>query len=103
MKRRPQKTKVLFRFVKYPDGVREVLALFPREAGDMNPATCSCYAQCGQHSTADLAGMIAQSRPATAAESRPLLRELRRIGYKLDVRKRATYADYVERCRQLSR
>ncbi len=92
------KTKVIFR--KFHG---EVLALFPAIAGTVgNPWTCSSYAHMGQHSAATV-DLVHCSRLATPAEYKPLARELRCIGYKLDIRKRITRADCAERCNQLKR
>jgi len=92
------KTKVLFRMFK-----GEVLALFPRIAGTVGKAWhCSSYAHIGQHGAADVS-IILDSRPATRKEYRPLAAELRRIGYRLDIRKRTTMSDLRERKTQLKR
>lgn len=90
------KTKVIFRMWR-----GGVIALFPREPGDSNPATCLSYEHIGQHGGADCVGIIRDSRPATHDEWRELYAELRRIGYKLDVRKRTGRADLEARRRAL--
>ena len=92
-------TKVLFRVHQ-----GEVLALFPTMAGAVGqPSTCVCYAHVGQHSAADLHGVIYRSRPALPAEYEGLALELRRRGYVLDIRQRSTRADQSERLKQLLR
>lgn len=81
----------------------EVLALFPRIAGTVHePGTCSSYAHIGQHGSADCSGVIYDSRPAKPSEYRELAKELRRIGYRLDIRQRTSRADSEERERQLA-
>lgn len=59
----------------------DVIALFPTVLGTSDPYTCTCYQHVGQHGAADPWGCVRDSRPATAAESRGLLRELRSLGY----------------------
>lgn len=90
------KTKVIFRVHQ-----GEVLAMFPAIASTVgNPYRCLSYAHMGQHGACDL-GVIRESRPAQPKEYRELVAELRRIGYKLDIRQRTTFADLAERGRQL--
>lgn len=60
--------------------------------------TCESYMHTGQHGAASVRLGL---RLATRKEYAPLAAELRRLGYKLDIRKRATQADYRERVRQL--
>jgi hypothetical protein len=93
---REPKTKTIFRMFR-----GEVFAMFPEIAGDMNAGTCQGYAHTGQHSTVQ--ALPALGRLATPAEFRPLARELRRIGYRLDIRKRATRKDYEARLAQVTR
>lgn len=79
-----QKTKVIFRtFIADNDAV----AYFPEIPGTLNLANCLCYASCGQHSAA-YAGAIENTRPSTKKEIKILSRELNRIGYVLEPRKR---------------
>lgn len=93
-------TKVIFRI--FPEG--DVIALFPAQAGTCHePGTCSSYMHTGQHGAADLLGVTHSLRLATPAEFRPLASELRRIGYKLNIAKRASQADYQTRKEQLAR
>lgn len=95
------KTKTLFR-VWLTDS-REVFALFPRDPGTRDPYTCTSYAHVGQHSSADPQLCIRASRPAKPSEYRALARELRRIGYKLDIRQRTSRHDLEARKRELAR
>jgi hypothetical protein len=75
------KTKVIFRKWK---GTGDVIALFPEVPGTVNPAHCLSYERHGQHGAAHLAGVIANTRPASPEESADLARELERIGYELE-------------------
>ena len=74
-------TKIMFRYVSYPDGDPEVLAIFPEIPADDKGFYATCYARIGQHSSCDVQGMIRISRPATEAEYSSLLQELKSIGY----------------------
>lgn len=92
-------TRVIFRVFK-----GEVLALFPAIATTFGkPWRCESYSHIGQHSAAVYRVIIADSRPAKPAEYRDLAAELRRIGYKLKIAKRATAADETARREQLAR
>lgn len=67
----------------------EVIALFPTEPSDCrNWYNCDSYEHIGQHGGADPIWIVAHSRPAKPDEYRELARELRRIGYRLTIRKR---------------
>ncbi len=87
--------KVVFRMLG-----GEVIALFPRLAGSNDPATCLSYMACGQHSAASVE-LGRSCRLATRREYAPLAKELRRIGYRLRVCRRAAPADRAERVRQI--
>ena len=63
-----------------------VFALFPFI--DHSNGYCTSYQHIGQHSGADYAGCIADSRPAKPEEYADLKAELESIGYELDVRKK---------------
>lgn len=93
------KTKVIFRRDRTKAG--EVIALFPAIAGTYDPGTCSGYVHLGQHLSADLFVTVQSTRLAKPGEYRDLARELRRIGYRLDIRKRAARADYEARKTQI--
>jgi len=75
----------------------DVFALFPTDPADNYGQYCTSYQHVGQHSSADYHHCIRQSRPATKAEARPLLTELRRIGYRPRVLKRAARRHHDER------
>jgi len=90
-------TKVIFRkFGKAED--HEIIALFPRIAGNMNPSTMMSYQHVGQHGAADC---IDNTTLATEDEYKDLKKELESIGYNLKIAKKATYKDFQERQRQL--
>jgi hypothetical protein len=78
-----EKTVVVFRVWK---GIGTVIALFP--GIDEGRGYCSSYEHVGQHSGADYSGVIQKTRPATPNEYQDLLKELRRIGYNLTIRRR---------------
>jgi len=91
-----EKTKVIFRVHQ-----GELLALFPALAGGIGkPWECTCYAHIGQHGSADVS-IMRTSRPATKAEYQNLARELRQIGYRLDIKTRTSKADLKARRDQL--
>lgn len=93
------KTKVIFR--KHPDG--EVFALFPRITGTYHPGTCSSYARIGQHGSADVLHCTYNYRLASPAEYRALAKELRKIGYKLDICQRTGRTDYEVRKAEIAK
>lgn len=93
-------TKVIFRRDRAKAG--EVIALFPAIAGTYNPGTCSAYVHMGQHLSADLFATVQSTRLAKPAEYKDLARELRGIGYRLTIAKRATRADYEARKAQIA-
>ena len=74
-----------------------VFALFPTLPSDEYGRYCDAYAHIGQHSRADYWLCVRASRPATAAQRAPLVRELERIGYRPRVVQRATAAMHDER------
>ena len=88
--------KVVFR--KFKEG--DIIALFPRLPGTNDPYTCESYMHFGQHGSADPA-IVNITKLATPAEYTPLAKELRSIGYKLDIRTKVTYDDMLERKRLL--
>jgi hypothetical protein len=87
------KTKVIFR--KWRDGTID--AIFPELPASRNGHDCVAYAHIGQHSGADYQGVISQTKPATPDDYAPLLAELTRIGYTLDVVKREPRGAYQTR------
>ncbi len=68
----------------------DVFALFPTDPADIYGHLCTSYQHIGQHSAADYYHCIRNSRPATRPEAAPLLSELRRIGYRPRVIRRAS-------------
>jgi hypothetical protein len=87
------KTKVIFR--KWRDGTID--AIFPELPANRNGLDCVAYAHVGQHGAADYQGVISQTKPALPDEYAPLLTELTRIGYALDVVKREPRGAYQTR------
>ena len=64
---------------------------------NMKKKNLTPYEHFGQHGPADYTGCIKITRQATVKEAAPLLAELRQIGYKLQVVKRATPAMVTRR------
>jgi len=77
-----EKEIVIFRV----DHEGTVYALFPHIEG--SPGCCTAYQHIGQHCSATYQLCIRMSRPARPSEYKELATELRRIGYKLIIRKR---------------
>ena len=75
----------------------DVFALFPTDPADNDGRYCTSYQHVGQHSSADYWHCIRQSRSATSREAAPLLRELRAIGYRPRVLKRASRRHHDQR------
>jgi hypothetical protein len=77
------KTRVLFIYPKYPDGHREVLALFPDIPWTGKRFDITCYAHNGQHGCA--CGSFLKRAKATKEQYLPLARVLVSIGYNLHI------------------
>jgi len=60
----------------------DIFALFPAIPATAPGYECTCYQPVGGHGAADYDLCIRKSRPATKTEARPILQELRRIGYR---------------------
>ena len=80
----------------------DVFALFPVLPADNYGYLCTSYQHVGQHSSADYDLCVRKSRPATAEEARPLLTELRKIGYNPRICQHRTPAMRAE-CQRLAR
>ena len=80
---RIHKTRVLFVFPKYPDGSREVLALFPDISWTGKRSDITCYAHIGQHGCA--CSSFLKRVKAMREQYAPLARELESIGYNLEI------------------
>jgi hypothetical protein len=93
MNRDKHKTKVIFRVM--PGG--DVIALFQRIAHDYAGHLCESYMHIGQHGGADAKHCARIARLATAREYRDFARELRGLGYRLDIGKRTGRADALAR------
>lgn len=83
MRHDKEKTKVIFRVLE-----GDVIALFPELPGNYKPHTCDSYMHVGQHSSADINGLINSTRLATLLEYADLAAELTGIGYNLEIRVR---------------
>lgn len=86
------KTKVIFRYWRIS---RDVIAIFPEIIADNLSYHCQSYESIGQHGACNPLRVIENSRPATEKESEPLLQELTKIGYDLEIVKhlRKEYRD----------
>ena len=82
------RTKVIFR--KWIDG--DIIAIFPEIPATLNPYECQSYMHVGQHSACEPMGVIQRTNLATPTEYCQLARELRKRGYRLEIRKRYQYA-----------
>lgn len=83
-----QKIKVKVRFVypRYPDGSREVLAVFMGGRFGLdykNGPRYECYAHIGQHGSCHHS--YSQRKRATPEQYAPLLKELQSIGYDVQI------------------
>lgn len=96
-----EKTKVIFRIFPKREG-GDVIAILPQMVGTNDPHTCMSYQIVGEHGSCDLNGLALALRLATPGEYKDTATALKRRGYKLDIRKRATRADYEERVKQLN-
>jgi|SRR6185369_64528 len=96
-------TKVIFR-VDERDHQKEVIAVLPDQAGDMNPErTCAAYIHTGQH-VAISADYTEWTRPATPDEYKDILSELVSFGYDdLQIYQKSSYADFLSRKEQTRR
>lgn len=73
-------TPVIFR--KWPESEGGgIIALFPTEVGDQDPANCMSYEHIGQHGSAWPEGVMKRTTYATPAEYADLKRELEDVGY----------------------
>jgi hypothetical protein len=92
-------TKVVFR--KFKEG--DIIALFPREPGTNDTyRSCMSYQHIGQHGSAD-PGIVSITKLAKPGEYASLAKELRSLGYVLDIKTKITYEDMLERKRQINR
>ena len=92
-------TKVVFR--KFKEG--DIIALFPRLPGTNDPyRSCMSYQHIGQHGAAD-PGIVSITKLAKPGEYASLAKELRSLGYVLDIKTKITYDDMLERKRQINK
>lgn len=80
------KTVVIFR--KFKD--EQIIALFPYSYYYIpgRSDTCESYMHMGQHSDAKYSACISVTKPASRKEYKDLFKELKSIGYNLQVMKR---------------
>ncbi len=76
----PEDVGVEFR--RWPDG--DVIALMPGVPWDHH-GNCASYMHVGQHGGAQYPGLCGNTVPATPDEYAPLLAELERIGYRVEI------------------
>ena len=85
---------VIFRVFRNKKDVKlfgnDVVAFWPAVSADLSGNCCKSYQHIGQHGPADYAHCLRFTRPATPNEYKDLLAELKQIGYKPNVIKRAT-------------
>ena len=77
MKDKPQTIEVMFR--KYRDKSAEILAVFPYVPHNRAQTLVACYAQIGQHGSAQMTHVLSATRPATPDEYADLHCELTQI------------------------
>jgi len=71
--------------VKFLVNGNDIFAFFPRESyDDFHTNLFTAYSHVGQHSSC-LVQYADESRPATAEERKPLIKELESIGYNLEI------------------
>jgi hypothetical protein len=91
-------TIVIFRRWKKLNPVFDpVIAMFPREPAGRCDASCLSYEHVGQHGAADYHHVMSRTIVAEPAEYAPLKHELEQRGYRLVVRKRASWKDHQAR------
>ena len=74
-----------------------IIALFPALPADLYGDYCDAYEAVGQHGGADYHGVIQHTTPCSIEESADLATELRRIGYVLRPRRRASRVHHDRR------
>ena len=84
------KTKVIYR--KFSDG--EIIALFPQIAANVTGWFCSSYMHVGQHGAADTNVVVRQTVLAKPKEYAKLHKELKQLGYNLQIAKKCTTKDW---------
>jgi len=91
-------TKVIFR--KFKEG--DIIALFPKVPGTNDPYTCGSYMHVGQHDSAD-PSIVNITTLAKPTEYASLAKELRSIGYVLDIKSKITQDDMAYRKKLINR
>ncbi len=72
-----------------------VFALFPHEVCDLK-GHVTTYQHVGQHSGADYTHCIYKSKKATPKQYKPLLQELKSIGYNINIVHRQNYSKWLK-------
>jgi len=80
----------LVNFRRWRDQPKTVFALFPQEPADYAGDFCDAYERVGGHGGADYYLCVEASDPVSAEDAADLKRELKQIGYRLKVIKRAS-------------
>ena len=83
--RETETTEVIFR--KFKDE-GDIIAILPQYPGTNDVYTCESYQHMGQHGSCDPYGLIGVTTLAKPIEYKPLLHELKAIGYKVKIIKR---------------
>lgn len=74
---------VIFRqYIGTDNNAGTIIALFPSNAGGIDETTCASYQYIGQHGPADYNLTMAQTNEAAPTKYKPLLKELRGLGYR---------------------
>ncbi len=96
-----EKTIVILR--RFKNERHGVLALFPCILATNDGFLCSSYVHVGQHGSADYQHCLATTTPIArnSPDALALIRELRRVGYNLDIRTRAPSDAYDQRKKAL--
>jgi len=84
--------KVIFRTWTTANERGTVDAIFPELPADVRGYQVTVYSHIGQHGGGDRHYFRDRTRPATFTEKEPLRKELERLGYVLEERKRITPA-----------
>ena len=89
------KTDVMFRIDTTKDFKGNIFAIMPHSVVTYSGLVCT-YQHIGQHSGGDHNKMVQTSRPATKKEYKDLKKELRSLGYRVNVVIRRNYDKYLK-------
>jgi hypothetical protein len=82
------KTKTIVVFRQWKRAPNKIIALFPEVPDDINGFYCVSYERGIKHSAADYDGVVSRTVPAPPAQVTALMRELKALGYDLEIRTR---------------